>query len=146
MMHVGDSASFFIKADSVVVNYYEQNPSELGLKAGDYFRYEVKLMEVQTQDEFKDNIQKMKETMEAASRKALDEFVAENKIDVAPEKSGVYIIPLEKGNGRCPVNGEQVEVDFTAYLLNGQLVGSTLDSPEKLKFVLGEGLTIQGWE
>ena len=146
MMHVGDSASFFIKADSVVVNYYEQNPSELGLKAGDYFRYEVKLMEVQTQDEFKDNIQQMKETMEAASRKALDEFVAENKIDVTPEKSGVYIIPLEKGNGRCPVNGEQVEVDFTAYLLNGQLVGSTLDSPEKLKFVLGEGLTIQGWE
>ena len=146
MMHLGDSASFYVKADSVAVRYYEQDPAAVGLKADDYFRYEVKLVELQTQDEFLANIQRMKETMEAASRKALADYVAENNINVTPDPSGIYIMPLEKGKGRCPVKGEQVEVDFACYLLDGQSAGSTLDSPDKLKFVLGEGLTIQGWE
>lgn len=146
MMHLGDSASFYVKADSVALRYYEQDPTAVGLKSDDYFRYEVKIVELQTQDEFKANIQKMKETMEAASRKALADYVADNNITVTPDPSGIYIIPIEKGKGRCPVEGEQVEVDFASYLLDGQSVGSTLESPEKLKFVLGEGLTIQGWE
>lgn len=146
MMHLGDSASFYINADSVAIKYYEQDPSVVGLKDGDYFRFEVKLVDLQTQDEFKANIEKMKASMEAASKKALTDYVANNNITVTPEPSGVYIIPMEKGTGRCPVKGEQVEVDFAAYLLDGQSVGSTLDSPEKLTFVLGEGLTIKGWE
>ena len=146
MMHLGDSASFYVKADSVAIKYYEQDPNAVGLKADDYFRYEVKLVEVQTQDEFKANIDKMKKSMEEASRKALADYVAASNIPVKPEPSGVYIIPLESGKGRCPVKGEQVEVDFAAYLLDGTPAGSTFDSPEKLKFVLGEGLTIAGWE
>lgn len=146
MMHLGDSASFYVKADSVAMKYYELDPAAVGLKAGDYFRYEVKLVELQTQDEFKANIEKMKASMEAASKKALEDYVTNNNITVTPEPSGIYIIPLEKGKGRCPVKGEQVEVDFASYLLDGKSVGSTLDNPEKLKFVLGEGLTIKGWE
>ncbi len=146
MMHLGDSASFYVKADSVAIKYYEQDPSAVGLKADDYFRYEVKLVEVQTQDEFKANIDKMKKSMEEASRKALADYVTSSNITVKPDPSGVYIIPLESGKGRCPVKGEQVEVDFAAYLLDGTPAGSTFDSPEKLKFVLGEGLTIAGWE
>ena len=77
---------------------------------------------------------------------ALEEYIINNNINVTRENSGVYIIPLEKGNGRCPVKGERVELDFSASLLNGQLVGSTFNSPEKFSFVLGEGYTIQGWE
>lgn len=146
MMHVGDSASFYVKADSVALRYYEQDPNAVGLKADDYFRYEVKLVEVQTEDEFKANIERMKEAMQTESRKALADYVASNNITVTPYPSGIYIIPLEKGKGRCPVEGEQVEVDFAAYLLDGQSVGSTWESPDKLKFVLGEGATIQGWE
>ena len=146
MMHVGDSASFYIKADSVAMKYYEQDPAEVGLKSDDYFRYEVKLLDVKTQEEFQANIEKMKQTMIEDSEKALAEYLVENNITVNPEPSGVYIIPLEKGKGRCPVKGEKVELDFSASLLNGQSVGTTFDSPDKFTFVLGEGYTIQGWE
>ena len=45
MMHVGDSASFYVKADSVAALYYQQDPNAVGLKPEDYFRYEVKLVE-----------------------------------------------------------------------------------------------------
>lgn len=146
MMRVGDSASFYVKADSIAALYYEQDPNAVGLKPEDYFRYEVKLVEAKTEEEFKANIEKMKESMMMESRKALEDYVAANNINVTPESSGVYIIPVEKGKGRCPVKGEKVELDFAAYLLNGKAVGSTFDSPEKFSFVLGEGYTIPGWE
>jgi FKBP-type peptidyl-prolyl cis-trans isomerase len=146
MMHVGDSASFYVKADSIAALYYEQDPNAVGLTSEDYFRYEVKLVDVKTAEEFQASIEKMKEAMKMESRKALEDYVANNNINVTPESSGVYIIPLEKGKGRCPVKGEKVELDFSATLLNGQLVGSTFDSPEKFSFVLGEGYTIPGWE
>lgn len=146
MMHVGDSASFYVKADSIAALYYDQDPTKVGLVPEDYFRYEVKLVEVQTEEEFQANVEKMKESMKIEAKRALDEYVVNNNITVTPEPSGVYIIPIEKGKGRCPVKGEKVELDFSATLLNGQPVGSTFDSPEKFSFVLGEGYTIQGWE
>ena len=146
MMHVGDSASFYVKADSIAALYYDQDPNAVGLAPEDYFRYEVKLVEVQTEEEFQANVEKMKESMKIEAKRALDEYVVNNNINVTPEPSGVYIIPIEKGKGRCPVKGEKVELDFSATLLNGQPVGSTFDSPEKFSFVLGEGYTIQGWE
>lgn len=146
MMHVGDSASFYVKADSIAALYYDQDPTKVGLVPEDYFRYEVKLVEVQTEEEFQANVEKMKESMKIEAKRALDEYVVNNNINVTPEPSGVYIIPIEKGKGRCPVKGEKVELDFSATLLNGQPVGSTFDGPEKFSFVLGEGYTIQGWE
>lgn len=146
MMHEGDSASFYIKADSIAIKYYEQDPAEVGLKADDYFRYEVKLLEVKTQEEFQADIERIKQTMIEKSEKALADYLVENNITVSPEPSGAYIIPLEKGKGRCPLKGEKVELDFSASLLNGQSVGSTFDSPDKFSFVLGDGYTIQGWE
>ena len=146
MMHVGDSASFYVKADSIAALYYEQDPGAVGLVPEDYFRYEVKLVDVQTAEEFQANVEKMKESMKMEAKKALEAYIANNNINVTPEPSGVYIISLEKGKGRCPVKGEKVELDFSATLLNGQPVGSTFDSPDKFSFVLGEGYTIQGWE
>lgn len=146
MMRVGDSASFYVKADSVAVLYYDKDPVAVGLVPEDYFRYEVKLVDLKTAEEFQADIERMKESMRMESKRALDDYVANNNITVTPEPSGVYIIPVEKGKGRCPVKGEKVELDFSAMLLNGQLVGSTFDSPDKFSFVLGEGYTIQGWE
>ena len=146
MMHVGDSASFYIKADSIAIHYYDQNPDSVGLKADDYLRYEVKLLGYQSQEEFQANLEKMKESMMEASRQALAAYIADNNINVTPSESGIYLIPLEKGTGRCPVKGEKVELDFSASLLDGHSVGSTFDSPEKFSFVLGEGYVIPGWE
>ena len=146
MMRVGDSASFYIKADSIAIKYYDQDPQNVGLKSSDYFRYEVKLLEVMTQEEFQANIEHMKEQMKAASDAAMAAYIEREGINVEPTESGIYIIPVEKGKGRCPVKGEKVELDFEAFLLNGQSVGSTFGQDEKFSFVLGDGYTIPGWE
>jgi FKBP-type peptidyl-prolyl cis-trans isomerase len=146
MMHVGDSASFYVKADSVAILYYEKDPNAVGLNPEDVFRYEVKLLEVKSEEEFMADVEKMKASMMAESRKALEDYLDANGINVAPDSTGIYIIPMEAGKGQFPKKGDKVEVDFSTTLLNGQLVGSTFDGPDKLSFVLGEGITIKGWE
>ena len=146
MMHVGDSASFYVKADSVAILYYEKDPNAVGLNPEDLFRYEVKLLEVKSEEEFMADVEKMRASMMAESRKALEDYLDANGINVAPDSTGIYIIPMEAGKGQFPKKGDKVEVDFSTTLLNGQLVGSTFDGPDKLSFVLGEGITIKGWE
>jgi len=146
MMHLGDSASFYIKADSVAIKYYDKNPEEVGLNADDYFRYEVKLLEIKTAEEFQGEIDRMNKAMREHAMQEFTDFVETNLVGITPESSGVYIIPLEPSKGPCPKKGDKVELDFSAYLLNGQFVGSTFDRPDKFSFVLGEGFAIQGWE
>ena len=146
MMHLGDSASFYIKADSVAIKYYDKNPEEVGLKADDFFRYEVKLLEIKTAEEFQEEIDRMNKAMREHAMQEFTDFVETNLVGITPEPSGVYIIPLESGKGPCPKKGDKVEVDFSANLLNGQFVGSTFDRPDKFSFVLGKGFAIQGWE
>ena len=146
MMCVGDSASFYVKADSIALKYYDQDPGAVGLKADDYFRYEVKLVDFQSEKQFQANIDKMKAQLLDDSKQALADYVATHEINAIPDASGIYIVQTEKGTGRCPLKGEKVELDFRVSLLNGQEVGSTFGSPDKFSFVLGEGFTIQGWE
>ena len=146
MMHVGDSASFYVKADSVAILYYDQDPAAVGLTPDDYFRYEVKLVEVKSKEEFQADIERLKEQMLEASKAQLSSYLEKENINVTPDDSGIYIIPLEQGKGRCPVQGEKVEIDFTAALLDGQQVGTTYGSEKKFTFVLGENYVIPGWE
>lgn len=146
MMHVGDSASFYVKADSIAVVYYDKDPSEVGLKPDDYFRYEVKLLEIKTKEQFQSDIDHLKQQMMEASQAELKAYIERENITAVPDESGIYIIPIEKGRGRCPVQGEKVELDFAAYLLNGQEVGSTYGQNEKFSFIVGDNYVIPGWE
>ena len=146
MLHVGDSASFYVKADSIALLCYDQDPDAVGLTPDDYFRYEMKLLEVKTEEEFKAEIEQMKQRMMETSHAELAAYIQRENIKVTPDESGIYIVPMEKGRGRCPVQGEKVELDFAAYLLNGKEVGSTFDMDRKFTFVLGENMVIPGWE
>lgn len=146
MMREGDSASFYIKADSIASIYYSQDPAAVDLGADDYFRYEIKMMDIQTEEEFQAEIDALKAEMEQESKDALAAYIAENNIDVTPTASGIYVIPIENGKGRCPIKGEKVEVEYDVYLLDGTLVGSSSNQSESFSFVLGEGHAIQGWE
>ena len=146
MMHEGDSASFYIKADSIADVYYGQDPNQVGISPEDYFRYDIKLLEVKSEEEFKAEIEEMNAARAEKSREVFAAYIKENNITVAPTESGIYIISLEKGKGRCPVKGEKVEVDYDVYTLDGQMVGSSSKYEEIFSFVLGDGYAIPGWE
>ncbi len=146
MLHVGDSASFYIKADSIALLYYDQDPKAVGLGPDDYFRYEMKLLEIMSAEEFQEGLKRVVDKMKAEAKASLSNYIEKEGISVKPSESGVYVVDLEKGKGRCPKTGEKVELDFEARLLDGTFVGSTYDSGEPFSFVLGEGFVIAGWE
>lgn len=146
LMREGDSASFYIKSDSIAAVYYDQDPLALGLKADDYFRYEIKMLEVRTQDAFQAEVDQMKANMENASKSALERYVKENSIENNLTESGIYLIPVKDGSGRCPEKGEKVYIDYQVRMLSGELVGSTYEKANRFSFVLGEGQVIPGLE
>lgn len=146
MMRVGDSASFYIKADSIAIHYYDQNPDSVGLKADDNFRYEVKVLEVKTQEEFQRDLERAKKEKMEEARALFADYIKKEGVTVEPYGSGIYVVTTEKGKGRCPVKGDKVELDFETFLLNGQSIGSTFGQDEKFVFILGEGYVIPGWE
>lgn len=146
MMREGDSASFFIKADSIATVYYGQDPNQVGITPDDYFRYEIKLLEVKSEEAFKAELEENMAARAKKSEAALASYITENNITVEPTESGIYIIPIKNGEGRCPTKNEKVEVDYDVYTLNGELVGSSSKYNEVFSFVLGSGYAIPGWE
>lgn len=79
MMHVGDSASFYVKADSIAIRYYGQDPVAVGLTAEDYFRYEVKIVEIKTQEELAKLAEETLPKLKAAMEQAFDNDVEQKE-------------------------------------------------------------------
>ncbi|MGC8723207.1 MAG: FKBP-type peptidyl-prolyl cis-trans isomerase [Acidobacteriota bacterium] len=60
--------------------------------------------------------------------------------------SGLKVIDLKVGSGPVPKPGQTVLVQYTGWLTNGTKFDSSYDRGEPLKFVLGRGMVIKGWD
>jgi FKBP-type peptidyl-prolyl cis-trans isomerase len=113
----------------------------------------MKILNVQTKEEFEAEQQKMFEAQEAqAEAQKLSEasdreaYLQQNNIKVKPTASGLYYIEKVKGKGAKPVAGKKVKVHYTGTLLDGSKFDSSLDRGEPFEFVLGQGQVIPGWD
>ena len=145
MMNLGDSASFYIKADSVAINNYGKRPEEVGLKADDYFRYEVKLLEIKPMEEFQAQLEKANGTADERSRKKFDEFVTANGI-TEHTPSGLYYTKLVVTDGPSPQRGQTARIKFDAHCIDGTKIGSTEDNGTLFNVVCGQGTVLKGLE
>lgn len=76
----------------------------------------------------------------------LDQYLAENNIDVEPEESGLIIIIEEEGRGEKPTSGQTVQVHYTGMLLDGTVFDSSVERGTPFEFQLGRGQVIRGWD
>ena len=60
--------------------------------------------------------------------------------------SGLVYIITKHNNGRFPVQGETVVVNYTGLLSNGVKFDSSLDRGQPYRFKLGLGRVIKGWD
>ena len=60
--------------------------------------------------------------------------------------SGLKHIDLKVGSGPVPKPGQTVLVQYTGWLTDGTKFDSSYDRGEPLKFVLGRGMVIKGWD
>lgn len=60
--------------------------------------------------------------------------------------SGLTYIVTKKGTGARLKAGDEVIVNYTGLLTNGQMFDSSLTGGEPFSFKLGQGLVIKGWD
>ncbi len=153
----GDSAVFYISADSLYQNSYGQPaPAEL---QGTKVEFHVGVVDVFTPDEFDDwNMAKLKDAIEA-EKPTIEAYIKENNLDAQVTSQGVYYEITEMGTGNQPQTGQTVKVNYTGYLLDGTIFDTSVEEIAKnsgnfnpmrpyqpIEFPLGEGQVIKGWD
>ncbi len=146
MMHVGDSMSFMINADSVYNKQFRAPIIPDFVKPGTFLRWEVKVEQAMTEQEF----QQMKmDELAAKQQKSQDDFAAylgANEITATPTESGLVYVCTKPGKGKNPKANQTVKVHYTGKLLDGTVFDSSVERGEPIEFELGTGKVIPGWD
>lgn len=153
MMHVGDSMSFMISADSTFRKQFNQEQLPSYLKPGDYLRWEVVIDDAMTEEaylaEMQKQQQKMQEEQAVLEQQSKAEFAAwltANGVKAEPRESGLIYVCTKKGKGPKPGYKQKVKVHYTGKLLDGTVFDSSVERGEPIAFTLGVGQVIKGWD
>ena len=152
LMHVGDSATFILNADSFY-HYFLGQEFTLDTKDRDLY-FDIKLLEVMSKaevDALKEQQREQQrmfiEHLKNSEDSLLTNYLVENKIKAKPTGSGLYIIHKEVGKGPKAEAGKMVSVHYEGRLLfNNEVFDSSIQRDKPIDFVLGQGRVIPGWE
>jgi FKBP-type peptidyl-prolyl cis-trans isomerase len=77
-------------------------------------------------------------------------FLKTNNLTGIKTNSGLYYVITKEGSGNSPVVGDEVNMNYTGMFLDGNKFDSNIDSTfghvTPLKFPLGQGRVIRGWD
>ncbi len=142
MMATGDSATFWVSADSM----FKGGTMPEFLKAGDEIKYEVKIESVMTQEEYELAKQEEMEKTKEVYAQEIEKYASENGLDVQQTTSGLYYVITQEGEGSFPETGQTVSVHYTGKLIDGKVFDSSVDRGQPIDFPLGVGQVIPGWD
>lgn len=150
MMGKGDSATFYVSADSLFTKAMQPLPP--GVKKGTDIGIAVKVVNVQSEEEYKKTQAAEYEKQKGIDTKIIEDYVAKNGLTgkVQKTESGVYYVVTQPGTGPTPNRGDAVQVHYTGKLLNGKVFDSSRTNPQSggkpAQFQVGVGMVIPGWE
>jgi FKBP-type peptidyl-prolyl cis-trans isomerase FkpA len=150
MLGKGDSATFFVKADSLFTRSGQGLPP--GIAKGSDIAFNVKLIDVQNEQEFQKTQAEASQKQKGIDDKALTDFLTKNGQAGKFQKTanGVYYVVTQPGAGPKPGRGDNVKVHYTGKLLNGKVFDSSVGNPQSggqpLAFQVGMGMVIPGWD
>ncbi|WP_209147488.1 MULTISPECIES: FKBP-type peptidyl-prolyl cis-trans isomerase [Chitinophaga] len=89
----------------------------------------------------------------AQEEKEIAEYIQKNNLKTTKSPKGVHIAVTQEGTGAQAKAGDEVTVNYTGKLMDGTKFDSNVDSTirpgmplEPLKFNVGEGRVIPGWD
>ena len=146
MMHEGDSASFLVKADSTCYAMFGQIPEGWVVRPEDRMRFEIRLEQIQSAEDFEAELQAVYEGIKAQSDLDFQTYLEENQLHTKPTANGVHYWTTQAGTGGRPGTGDLVEVHYEGRFLNGVVFDSAYRKDSTFRFILGRGYVIPGWE
>ncbi|AEI48789.1 FKBP-type peptidyl-prolyl cis-trans isomerase [Runella slithyformis] len=148
MLAKGDSASFFVSADSLFTRMMQPLPA--GITKGTDIQFTVKVLEVQNEQEFQKGQAAAREGQVKVDAKIIDAYVAKNSLKTIETPSGLNYVIVKEGEGVKPVAGNMVSVHYVGKLLDGKEFDSSYKNPQSggkpVDFPIGQGMVIPGWE
>jgi FKBP-type peptidyl-prolyl cis-trans isomerase len=149
MMHVGDSATIKIDADTFFHNVFKIDSLPSFVEAGSKVIVDVKLTKYMTMDNFKvyfNKIQAEKDAKETVlENNRIADFIKARNITATPTSSGLYYIETKKGSGKKVENGMIASISYKGMFLDStQFDGSEGKPP--FEVAVGQGMVIQGWD
>jgi peptidylprolyl isomerase len=66
--------------------------------------------------------------------------------DTVTTASGLQLIYLNRTEGKAPQKGDMVSVHYSGYLLDGSMFDSSVERGEPIRFPIGAGRVIPGWD
>ena len=146
MMHVGDSRSFMINADSTFMKQFSAGTLPKYITPGSFLRWEVAIDEAMAEEAY---VQKKQEEQALMEQQANDEFASwleANGVKAQPRESGLIYVCTKKGKGPKPGYKQTVKVHYTGKLLDGTVFDSSVERGEPIAFPLGVNQVIKGWD
>lgn len=144
MLHKGDSAQFTVNADTLFMKSFGQLTPAF-LKKGSKLSFTVKVENIYNQEELKVMQAEEKAKAIAADSLAASEYIGNLK-DVKTTASGLKYVITKPGKGVQPKSGQEVQMLYKGYLLNGVTFDQNQDAANPYKFTVGVRQVIQGWD
>ena len=150
MMHVGDSATIKIDADTFFHNVFKIDSLPGFVEPGSKVIVDVKLAKYMTLDNFKVYFNKIQSDKDAKQRvmenKLISDYMTANNLAATPTASGLYFIETKKGNGKKPENGMLASINYEGTFLYDTIPFDGNKGNPPYMVPLGQHTVIPGWE
>ena len=150
MLSVGDSATFYVNADSMFTKMGQPLPPII--KAGSDIMFRVRILNSQTPEEFQEARKVEVEGQKSIDETTIKEYLAKNNLTdkARRSESGLYYVETAPGTGATPAAGNTVSVHYEGRLLDGTVFDGSKTNPaaggKPLEFNVGNGMVIPGWD
>ena len=145
----GDSATFYINADSLFLHVISKDSEGLlkdRPKPGSMLKFDVSLVRVQSYEEAELEIALDESRQDKAERTALENYLKEKNITAAVQPEGYYLIPGDTGKGKQVEAGDRITLNYTGRFLNGMEFSKNSGSGQSYTFTVGGGEVIRAWD
>jgi FKBP-type peptidyl-prolyl cis-trans isomerase FkpA len=148
MLRKGDSAVTVMLVDTLLRRQGGQPPA--WMKRKDKMTFTFKVMDVFASEDAM-NRDRSDELAKQRDREAkeVEGYLSSNKIQAEKTAKGTYVVIQSEGDGPQVDSGKQVAVRYTGKLLpSGKVFQSNMTGPgtDPIKFVIGQGQIIPGWD
>ncbi|MSP70569.1 MAG: hypothetical protein EXR20_09880 [Bacteroidetes bacterium] len=153
-LHTGDSATFFVRLDSLKANYDGMFSFPPRFDTMKYIGFTVKVDSLYSRSKYSD-LNKAAEkkqiemmlAMQKEEASSISKYIIDNKITVKPTADGIYYIETLKGKGENITEGKNVKVMYTGKFTDGNVFDSNMKpGGQPLEFLVGEHTMIPGME
>lgn len=143
MLSPGDSATFYVPADSLFGKAMQALPPFIA--KGSDVAFTVRVISIQNKDEYQKEMAKMQEAQKGLDAKLIADYLAKNKItNFQKTETGLHIVTISEGTGELPAKGDSVTVRYTGKLMSGKVFDA--NTTDGIRFPVGGGWVVPGWD